>query len=440
MATNANRSASLGIYLERSRDESIRVGTLARDQAGHVTFSVDESYLQLGHQRPILSSRWNFPGDEEQTLTQLLDRTDKVAHAGFLPSWFANLLPEGALLELVERQLGPGRHDDFDVISHLGSDLPGAVVARDETASTAASFQREQIGPLPDAPPRVRFSLAGIQLKFSMTLSKDKLTIPARNELGDIVAKLPNRRFPGLPEAEFTSMKLAAAAGVEVAGVHLLPTTSVEGLPSEFLSIGKHLLAVERFDRAQNRRIHMEDFAQIIGAVGDRKYTMSNEETNLRMVKRFCADPIGSVLEAVRRIVVNILLGNHDAHLKNWSLLYLDPVRPTLAPAYDIVPTYAFIPDEMMALQFGGTRTSSLITFRKFERAASYLEVDSRALIREAQNTVKRAVDAWPPVIREMAHSGPVLEVLKHRWPRLALTEGQPNPFGVLARRQAKSA
>lgn len=431
------RAAALGVYLQPDPRSPTRVGTLLRDGGGTVVFIVDQSYLDLGPDRPVLSARWHQPGDDARTIARLLARNDKIAHMGLLPAWFAGLLPEGALRELVERQLGAGRHDDFDVIAHLGHDLPGAVVVRPEGGADSKPRDNGRDAPAaesgPDAgSPRIRFSLAGIQLKFSMRIAADRLTVPARDEVGDIVAKLPSDRFPGLPEAEFSAMMLAEAAGVRIADVRLVPIEKAEGLPDTWLAHGKTLLAVGRFDRDGDHRVHVEDFAQIIGAVGDRKYTMSNEETNMRIVRRCCRDATGNVLEAVRRIVVNILVGNHDAHLKNWSFLYSGPTQPVLTPAYDIVPVVAFIPDGTLALEFQGTRNPAAIDYRQFERPAKYLDMDPRALIREARQTVARAADVWPALLRDLPLPDAAAAILRRRWETLALARDARNGFARL--------
>jgi serine/threonine-protein kinase HipA len=134
----------------------------------------------------------------------------------------------------------------------LGRDLPGAVVVRNETDSSRSADAREllevALNTAERAPP-IRFSLAGVQLKLSMTAAKDKLTIPAKDQVGDIIAKLPNAHYPFMPELEFTAMKLAAAAGVEIAGVRLMPISAVIDLPTAWQRYGEHILAVDRFDR-----------------------------------------------------------------------------------------------------------------------------------------------------------------------------------------------
>jgi serine/threonine-protein kinase HipA len=436
-ATRSNRAMVLGVWLEPSPRRSTRVGTLVRDATSAVRFIIDEAYIALGNDRPILSSAWNQPRDEEKTIARLRNPYDKMASGGLLPFWFSNLLPEGALRDVVERQLGTGRHDDFDVIALLGRDLPGAVVVRDETDSRRDADPGEPL----DVPfntvertPPIRFSLAGVQLKLSMRAAKDKLAIPARDQVGDIIAKLPNARYPFMPELEFTAMTLAAAAGVETAGVRLVPSSAAIDLPTAWQRYGEHILVVDRFDRFVGaegvERRHTEDFAQIVGAVAERKYTMSNEETNLKLVSRFAQDGAGAVLEVVRRIVTNVLLGNMDAHLKNWSMMY-EGREARLTPAYDIFPSYVYDHDPTMALAFGGTKQAARITLRKFERAAAYVNMDSRALVKEAKQTVERAADRWPALIREMPAPAELTKALRDRWETLALTADIPNAFAT---------
>lgn len=431
-AATGNRARTAGVYLETGGTSPLRVGCLLRDAKGNVRFIVDEAYIDLGPQRPVLSSRWSAPGREEDAVSRLRDTSDKLAGNGFLPPWFAGLLPEGVLRHLVEARLGTGRHDDFDVLERLGGDLPGAVVVRPEDAPApaplcvpvpAVSGKASARAPTDAAIP-IRFSLAGIQLKFSMLAADDKITFPAADQNGDVIVKLPNSHYRAMPETEYSGMKLAAAAGVTVADCRLVRTADIDVLPASWRDVGPYALAVRRFDRQGNRRLHMEDLAQILGAVGDRKYTMANEETILNVIRRFCTDPTGSVLEAVRRITVNVLLGNVDAHLKNWSLLYRDPVFPSLSPAYDILPVYVYTRDPDMALRFGAIRRADAISLRQFERAASLIRFPPETLVTEVRTTIERAADLWPSLLKELPLPGDFADLLRNRWETLALTRG----------------
>ncbi|MDR2880280.1 MAG: HipA domain-containing protein, partial [Azoarcus sp.] len=108
------------------------------------------------------------------------------------------------------------------------------------------------------------------------------------------------------------------------------------------------------------------------------------------------------ILEAVRRIVADVLLGNGDNHLKNWSFRFASPGQIRLSPAYDIVPTVLFIPGDAMALRFVGTHRFENVNLHRFERIASFLHVDARWLLREVKAAVERALDLWPAAAPEL--------------------------------------
>ena len=423
MTARARRPSRLGVYLAQSAGD-LRVGELRRAPSDRIEFTFEPDYVALGPKRPLLSCRWFVPGDEERTLERMADERHRVATGGHLPTWFSGLLPEGALRDIVMRQLGPGRFDEFDVLAYLGADLPGAVVIRPE--DTPAEPEAAA-----DAGPRIRFSLAGVQFKLSMRAAKDKVTLPVRGETGDLIVKLPTARFSGMPEAEYSAMRLARVAGVATADCELLPMEKLVDVPTEWREVGGDFLAVKRFDRVPDGRLHAEDFAQILGAVDDRKYTMGKDETCINIARRFCRNPVQNALEAARRVAVNVLLGNSDAHLKNWGLLYDDPERPQLAPAYDIVPVGAYISDRRMALQFQGSNDPFLVSLEGFRRVAGYVNLPEKALVDEISATVQRAAAEWPKLLPNLPVSPKVGRVWRARWEELALTKSVASPFAV---------
>ena len=395
-----NHAGIIGIMLSVAPGKELRIGSLIREPSGMVKFTVDQAFIDMGRGRPLVSMSWKGTSEEE-TRARLRSTSDKVMLGGSLPPFFQNLLPEGALLELVEKEFGAGAFDNFDVLARLGEDLPGAVVARLEAGSARPVLRSDNIEATRSAPdPSIRFSLAGVQLKFSAT-NKGALTIPAKAGGGHLILKTPSMEYPLVPEAEWTALKLAEAVDVRVVKAELIGKEMVDGIPDKYLPDGQLSLCVERFDRRDNGgRIQVEDFAQIVGAMGDQKYTRANETTIMNIVQRFCTDGRGELLESVRRIVVNLLLGNGDAHLKNWSFIYLPSGNVALTPAYDIVPTFLY-GDAKMALEFGGTKDSYLVGLRKFERAAGGLKVPPKVIIDQVIETVRKAQGMWPPLIKE---------------------------------------
>jgi len=426
-----DRSALLGVYLAPTPEESVRVGSLVRDTGGVITFTADDNYLAMGPERPVLSMAWRG-ADEDDTIRRLVAREDKVMRSGLLPPYFSGLLPEGALRDLVETEFGTGAFDDFDVLARLGDDLPGAVVARLEAGQAGgpqAAAKRGTGAKMPVPPGGVKFSLAGIQLKFSMLETDRSVTAPGRDQHGDIILKVPSERHPSLVEAEFAGLELVRAVGVRAAEASLVDVRNVHGIPSEFLQGGPQALAVRRFDRAPGRRVHTEDFAQIIGAIGDRKYTMANEETIYNMTRRFSCDWCGELLEGVRRTVVNVMLGNGDAHLKNWSLIHPPGGKPELTPAYDVVPTFLY-GDNTMALAFGGMMDAARVTLRRFERAAGLVKVSPDLLAREARRTVEAVLDVWPDAMKSLPLPQEMRDRITARWRGLAIV-GEVRPVLV---------
>ncbi|HEY0836361.1 MAG TPA: type II toxin-antitoxin system HipA family toxin [Azospirillum sp.] len=413
-------AAVLGVHLLMD-GAPVRVGTLTRDARRSTNVVVDEGYIRAGAGRPICSLSWFDATSEDGTVARLRAMGDKIGILGNLPPWFAGLLPEGALRALVETEMGRGDHDDFDVIARLGGDLPGAVCVLPESGVPDAGFTWKSLDgfkvPVPSG--LVKFSLAGVQLKFTAGMMDGRLTAPARGANGRYILKVPSERHALLPEMEYTAMTLCREAGIATASCRLVPLASVMGLPPAFLDCGGDALLVERFDRtADGGRVHIEDMAQILGAIGDRKYTMANIETVWNMLRRFSVDPYGDVLEGMRRVAADILLGNGDNHLKNWSFRFENGGRqPRLSPAYDIVPTWLYDHDETMALPLGGTATAAAIGLGKFRRAAKHFHMDADVVEREVRDFVVRAADTWPTRLKDLpmpAHKADALLARMH--------------------------
>lgn len=417
-----NKPAALGIYLRPFPDVSVRVGSLYRDPEGAITFTIDQAYVALGARRPILSLAWKGQTEDgpKGSKARLLHHGDKITQGSILPPYFENLLPEGALLELVQKEFGAGAFDNFDVLSRLGRDLPGAVVAELEAGEPPSAVKSVEN----DVSGGIMFSLAGVQLKFSMMQNdKGSLTLPMRGVAGDIILKTPSDKHEMVPEAEFTALELARAVGIRTVKAELVASKDVADVPEKFLHGGAYSLAITRFDRAPGgERIHMEDFAQVMGSIHDQKYTMANQSTLVKLVGLFSADKRGEMLQAVRRLVVDVMVGNGDSHLKNWSFMLPDGVTPELSPAYDIVPTF-FFGDDTMALEFARSHNPAAVNLRRFERLAGLVGLDARIVIREVKDTVEEILDVWPSLLPNLPAPPTFAEKLIQRWKNLSLTK-----------------
>lgn len=390
----------LGIHMIATQGNPTRIGTLTRDGNGATALLFDEPYLR-DPERPILSLAWYDPTSDGATRAHLVDRTDKIGLHGNAPPWFSGLLPEGALRSLVLSEMGPGNHDQFDLLTRLGADLPGAVLLAPETdiPHSAGPLYLERVQGLQVSRPEgmVKFSLAGVQLKFSALANRARLSVPAQAGTGRCIVKLSTEHYPQLPEAEFAAMSLCGLLGVNTASCRLAATEEIDGIPEEYLKHGPSALVVDRFDRTDNGgRIHIEDAAQILGAIGDRKYTMATTETILNMIKRFSTDARSDLIEGIRRVVADILVGNGDSHLKNWSFIFPAAGEIRLSPAYDIVPTVLYEPRDTLALSFVNTNNFETVSLKKFRRVARFLKLDPEWIDSEVRQIIHRALALWP--------------------------------------------
>ena len=370
----------------------LHVGMLARESGRRLRFLFAERYAEMSN-RPTLSLSY------EATPGVLMSVAPR-AYTGRLPPFFSNLLPEGPLRDLLIRRAGVLPSDEFALLCALGEDLPGAVRVVDPgvEAGIDTDHPDHQEPDEPDEAP-LRFSLAGVQLKMSAVLKANGgLTIPAAGVGGDWIVKLPAMRMEAVPENEFAMMTLAAATGIPVPEVRLVALDEVSGLPEELRDWPDpdRALAVRRFDRREGGvRVHMEDFAQAFGKFPESKYEGHSYANIAAALAATTANGREEAIAFLRRAVFSALIGNGDAHLKNWSVLYDDPVRPTLSPAYDLVSSIPYLPSDRLALGFGGSKKFRPIDDRRLKQFARAAQLPFEAVRLECLATAERTMDAW---------------------------------------------
>lgn len=202
----------------------------------------------------------------------------------------------------------------------------------------------------------LRFSLAGVQLKFSaVEKAQGGLTISASGRGGNWIIKLPPNRFRGVAANEFSMVRLARAMGMDIPDVELVPLDQIEGVPEGIGKIEEEAFAIRRFDqRKDGGRIHTEDFARVFGVYPGEKYDKGSYRSLVKVLWLEIGE--AGVREFIRRLVFNTLIGDADMHLKNWSLIYRDGRTPELSPGYDFLSTTVYIPDENAALKYARTK------------------------------------------------------------------------------------
>ena len=377
---------------DRSSEKSVKaldiwlgetpVGQIVRAAGGQNIFLFGESYAEM-QQRPTLSLSFQSPSG---TLSN-----PARGYPGRVPPFFANLLPEGELRGLLAKRAGVNPQDEFALLGALGADLPGAV-----KVTPASGYDTEELTGTPavSAEGALRFSLAGVQLKLSAVLKSDGgLTIPATGVGGAWIVKLPAMRMKAVPENEFVMMTLAEKVGIPVPPVRLVSLDDISGLPPEMHDWTGQALAIRRFDRPEQGRLHMEDFAQVFGRFPESKYE-NHSYANIAAVLAASAGQ-QSVLDFVRRLMFSALVGNGDMHLKNWSVTYEDTIRPKLSPAYDLVSTIPYIADDDLALGFGRSKSFAGFDRDRMERFAKAAKVPFDPVLTVCRETVKKTREAW---------------------------------------------
>jgi serine/threonine-protein kinase HipA len=385
-----DKESVLFIQLQSPSGEWIDVGLL-RNRDEKNWFEFIDSYWDRAD-RPVLGQIFEEQGRRWEPNTHVA-----------LPRWFSHLLPEGRLRDAVARAADVNSSREFELIMRLGTtDLPGAVRAVTPAGKipTSATPAPSDDSDEAERDPLLKFSLAGAQLKFSIYGDERGLTIPATGQAGNFILKFPDGRagFDGVPEAELASLELARAIGIDTPKAKLVDPADVTGLEKWAAATKGMALAVERFDRrAGDTRVHMEELAQVLNIPTAReraKYKGANFETVAIFVGALAGvDHVGDVID---RIVLNVLVGNGDAHLKNWAFLYPDGKHPALSPVYDILPTVLYIPNDGLGLNLRRSKQFAAVTAKGFEVLGARSGYGSELAKKRAKSAVEKVLDQWP--------------------------------------------
>jgi len=220
-----------------------------------------------------------------------------------------------------------------------------------------------------------KLSISGVQPKLSIKLNKKSKKLEVTAEGGEYIMKPQVQTFRDLPQNENLCMNLAANLGIEV------PAHSLIRLKDSSLAY-----IVKRFDRVKGKKIHQEDFFQVLGKRD--KYSGSLEQIGkkLRKISRFPGLDVQFFFE---RVLFFFVIGNGDAHNKNFSIIYDDEGNIRLSPAYDIVSSKLVIPrEEDLALSMNSKRNN--ITGRDFKKFSHYLQIPPKAFAKMLSHLLEK--------------------------------------------------
>lgn len=194
---------------------------------------------------------------------------------------------------------------------------------------TGALFNRR---PLMAGSEGVRLSLAGAQGKLPLVVREGRVFLPLDDTPSTHILKPEPERFPGLVANELFCLRLAKASGLDVPDAE---AGRAGGVP---------YLLISRYDRVGNSRVHQEDVCQALGFPPERKYQQEGGpllRDGIALLREWSTAPVLDIRSLIDGLIFNVLIGNADAHGKNYSLLYHKGAR-RLAPFYDLVCTLAW--------------------------------------------------------------------------------------------------
>lgn len=365
-----------------------RAGQLSDDPAG-VSFSYDLSWIADKH--PPLSRSLPLTGDFGIA----------ESHA-----FFGGLLPEGEPRALLARRLGLSPGNDFALLEAIGGECAGAITVLPPHQDPAKlpsdvrwldEAQVEQL--VIELPQRPMYADEGGEYRLSLAGAQDKLPVVA-DESGRIglpigampsthILKAPITRLPATVLNEAFCLRLGRELGLDTVSAQPRRAGATE------------FLLVERYDRTQidgrTVRLHQEDFCQALGVPPERKYQREGGPglpECFALVNRVTSVPADSAVRLLDAWALSYLAGNHDAHAKNFSLLY-QPGSTSLAPIYDVLSSVVYWKvaemDRKMAMNVGGEYRPKYVRTRHLESMLTEAGLNPRLASRRLAGLAERA-------------------------------------------------
>jgi serine/threonine-protein kinase HipA len=391
------------------------VGQLIQDENGQMAYHYAESWLNhagaipLSHSLPLRKSRFN-----------------RNECRGF----FAGVLPDESKREIIAKNLGISARNDFAMLEQIGGECAGAVTfipARKKLPERNYSYRPltgEKLAEILRLLPRrplmagedgIRLSLAGAQDKIAVHIADDHISIPLGGAPSTHILKPAIERFKGIVFNEAFCMKLAHAIGLHTAKAEVGKVADI------------NYLLIQRYDRIALRdvpdgpeyleREHQEDFCQALGISPDNKY--QNEggpslKQCFTLLRELSSAPVIDLQRLLDAVIFNFLIGNHDAHGKNFSLLYGRETR--LAPLYDVLST-AYYPElaQKMAMKIGSEYASDEVLPKHFDQLAYEAGLAKPMVKQRVQELTETVLSKTPDLITEHPTTKAVAALIQSR-------------------------
>ena len=362
------------------------VGTLTQDKYGILSFQYNREYvvsrgIPISHSMPLTTEE--YYGNE--------------AHA-----FFTGLLPEEEMLAATAKVIGTSSFNYFKLLTELGKEPIGAIRIGNYEQEKNDQYENISLEELDDIiikndsllstlyqEKELRLSLAGAQSKAGLFQINNQFYIPQNGSPSNVIIKPRNRKYPDLVFNEFASMKIAAVMGIETPIVQLISTPT------------QSLFMIYRYDRLLNDnhilRLHQEDFCQALGIQSQNKYEADGGPSFkqcIHLLREATTVPAIEINKFVRLFLFNAIIGNKDAHGKNYSILY-ENNKSILAPAYDVLST-AYYPEltNKMSMSINSKHILDDVTETDLDQMGADATVSGKLVLKE----YKRIKDLLLPI------------------------------------------
>jgi len=402
------------------RQFSELVGWLESTADRGIIFKYDHEYAQRPEARALSFS--------------LPLRETPFPQAQALP-FFAGLLPDGDLRRRIADRLHISESSTLRLLEALGGECAGTVSLmpvdpEDRTSETHAEryeeISEEQLATMIHDMERLPLLLSGAGSRLSLAGAQEKIPLFKRNDrwyrpLGGApsshILKPASPAFPDIVANEYICLRLAEAL--------VLPVPK-----AEIVDMGRSVLILERFDRARAAdsnvmRLHQEDFCQALGIMPDRKYQADGGpgfSDLARVIRRACTAPIIDIELLVGIALFNLLVGNCDAHGKNFSLLHREN-RKGLSPFYDLVSTTMWPElDTNLSMRFGKEYRLERIERSDLAVFAADLGVKAILVTQRLDSLIEAAPAAWESVfsLKELESHHDLIQRMRNDWKKRA--------------------
>lgn len=332
--------------------------------------------------------------------------------------FFSGLLPEGDVKRRVSDFLHVSESSTLKLLQELGGECAGMISILPENKNCSVqksyAFNNENyellddetlygfikninVRPLLKAKKELRLSLAGAQEKLPLVYFDKKYYLPKSEAPSThIVKPSGDGELSTLSINEFVCMKLAQSCGLNVPNVELKTINNIT------------FLLEERYDRIVNKksikRLHQEDFCQALGIMSDRKYQNDNGPDITKiysLIQKECTIPLLDTKEFLKYVIFNFIIGNCDAHGKNYSLLYENGTSK-LSPIYDAICTLVYPSlTKKMSMKIGKHYEILKVTKQDFVELATSINLKSSIVLKMLDETITNITNGFDKIRNE---------------------------------------